>query len=48
VLFLIQGISKRAAVARWRAGDRLPAGAIVPAAGVDVLVESALLLPPAG
>lgn len=48
VLFLVEGESKRAAVARWRAGDPLPAGAIQPAAGVDVLAESALLMPPAG
>lgn len=48
VLFLIAGDSKREAVARWRAGEQLPAGAIRPAAGVDVLIESALLLPFAG
>jgi 6-phosphogluconolactonase len=39
VLFLVAGASKRAALARWRAGERLPAGAIRPAAGVDVLVS---------
>lgn len=38
VLFLVVGESKRAAVARWRAGERLPAAAIRPAPGVDVLV----------
>ncbi len=38
VLFLVAGPSKRAAVARWRAGERIPARAIRPAAGVDVLV----------
>ncbi|MFH0351827.1 MAG: 6-phosphogluconolactonase [Chromatiales bacterium] len=43
VLFLVEGESKRSAVARWRAGEQLPAGAIQPAGGVDVLVESALL-----
>ncbi len=48
VLFLVSGESKRAAVAKWRAGADLPARAIVPAAGVDVLVESALLAPLAG
>jgi len=47
VLFLVEGESKRAAVGRWRAGGALPAGAIRPAAGVDVLIESALLRPPA-
>jgi 6-phosphogluconolactonase len=43
VLCLVEGEGKRTAVARWRAGEELPAGAIRPAAGVDVLVESALL-----
>jgi 6-phosphogluconolactonase len=48
VLFLVEGEAKREAVARWRAGEQLPAGAIQPAGGVDVLVESALLTSPAG
>ncbi|MGH8565001.1 MAG: 6-phosphogluconolactonase [Gammaproteobacteria bacterium] len=43
VLFLVEGEAKRDAVARWRAGEHLPAGAIRLAGGVDVLVESALL-----
>jgi 6-phosphogluconolactonase len=43
VLFMVEGEAKRDAVARWRAGERLPAGAIHPAGGVDVLVDSALL-----
>ena len=43
VVFLVGGDGKRDAVARWRAGQALPAAAIVPAAGVDVFVESALL-----
>jgi len=43
VLFLVAGESKRAAVAKWRAGADIPARAIRPAAGVDVLVEAALL-----
>jgi 6-phosphogluconolactonase len=47
VLFLVEGEAKREAVARWRASERLPAGAIRTAGGVDVLVESALLEPPA-
>jgi 6-phosphogluconolactonase len=46
VLFLVEGESKRGAVTRWRAGDRIPAAAIRSASGVDVLVESALLAPP--
>lgn len=45
VLFLVAGKSKRDAVRRWRAGEPLPAAAIRSAAGVDVLVESALLTP---
>jgi 6-phosphogluconolactonase len=45
VLFLVTGESKREAVARWRAGDDLPAAAIQPAAGVDVLVDASLLKP---
>lgn len=43
VLFLVDGESKRAAVAHWRAGDDIPARAIRPPAGVDVLVERGLL-----
>jgi 6-phosphogluconolactonase len=43
VMFLIEGETKAAAVAQWRAGKPLPASAIRPAAGVDVLVTSALL-----
>lgn len=37
-LFLVAGASKREALACWRAGAAIPAGAIAPAAGVDVLV----------
>ena len=48
VLFLVSGQSKHRAVADWRAGKDIPARAIMPAAGVDVLVESALLVPLAG
>jgi 6-phosphogluconolactonase len=43
VLFLIEGESKRNAVTRWHAGEQLPATAIRPTAGVDVLVEISLL-----
>jgi 6-phosphogluconolactonase len=42
-LFFVEGESKRAAVMQWRAGANIPAGAIHPEAGVDVLVESRLL-----
>lgn len=45
VIFLVSGQSKQRAVAEWRAGKDIPARAIKPAAGVDVLVESALLAP---
>ncbi|MEO8342793.1 MAG: 6-phosphogluconolactonase, partial [Gallionella sp.] len=45
VIFLVSGESKHRAVAEWRAGKDIPARAITPAAGVDVLVESALLAP---
>jgi 6-phosphogluconolactonase len=45
VNFLVCGGLKHKAVAGWRAGKDIPARAIMPAAGVDVLVESALLVP---
>jgi 6-phosphogluconolactonase len=45
VIFLVSGGSKHRAVAEWRAGKDIPARAIMPAAGVDVLVESKLLVP---
>jgi len=47
VIFLVAGESKRGAVSEWRAGKDIPARSIVPAAGVDVLVESTLLVPSA-
>jgi 6-phosphogluconolactonase len=37
VLFLVSGESKRPALAQWRAGNDIPARAIAPAAGIDVL-----------
>ncbi|MEP6605401.1 MAG: 6-phosphogluconolactonase, partial [Nitrosospira sp.] len=43
IMFLVSGESKREAVARWRAGENIPARAIGAENGVDVLVESALL-----
>ena len=43
VLFLVSGESKHGAVSEWRAGKDIPAAAIMPTAGVDVLVEAALL-----
>ncbi len=42
-LFLVTGEGKRDTVARWRGGADIPARAIVPPGGVDVLVESTLL-----
>ncbi len=45
VLFLVAGESKRCAVTEWRNGENIPAQAIVPAAGVDILIESDLLAP---
>lgn len=39
VLFLVTGAGKRDAVAAWRAGRRIPASVIRPAAGVDVLID---------
>lgn len=47
VLFLVEGESKREAVARWRAGEDIPARAIGPDAGIDVLIVAPLLLPSA-
>lgn len=45
ILFLVSGASKDKAVAKWRAGENIPARAIMAEAGVDVLVESRLMLP---
>lgn len=38
VLFLVTGAGKREAVARWRGGEAMPASAIRPTGGVDVLL----------
>jgi len=38
VLFLVDGETKRDALARWRTGENIPAAAIRPRAGVDVLI----------
>lgn len=38
VLFLVDGAGKQNAIHRWRAGEAIPARAIQPAAGVDVLL----------
>ncbi|OEJ64025.1 6-phosphogluconolactonase [Magnetovibrio blakemorei] len=42
VVFLITGTAKIPAVTAWQKGDPLPAAAIKPAAGVDVLVDFAV------
>ncbi|MFQ5643735.1 MAG: 6-phosphogluconolactonase [Thiogranum sp.] len=39
MLVLVTGAGKRAAVARWRAGEALPVGRLECAAGVDVLLD---------
>jgi 6-phosphogluconolactonase len=39
VLFLVTGADKRDALAHWRRGENLPAAAIRPRAGVDVLMD---------
>lgn len=39
VLFLVTGAAKVAATTAWQNGERLPAAAIKPAVGVDVLVD---------
>lgn len=45
IIFLVSGESKHQAVTRWRNGENIPARAITGESGVDVLVESSLLLP---
>jgi 6-phosphogluconolactonase len=45
IIFIVSGESKHQAVARWRAGDNIPARAIMGENGVDVLVEAPLLSP---
>ena len=40
VLFLVSGAAKRAAVARWRAGERLPASVIHGRGGAEVLLDA--------
>jgi 6-phosphogluconolactonase len=45
LLFLVAGESKHQAVADWRAGKLLPVCSITPQSGIDVIIESTLLLP---
>jgi len=39
VLFLVTGPDKKQVIHRWRAGEAIPACAIAPRSGVDVMVE---------
>ena len=41
VIFLVSGASKHEAVVQWRNGTAIPASAIMPVNGVDVLVDRA-------
>jgi 6-phosphogluconolactonase len=41
VVFLVSGEGKREAVTAWRAGHAIPAAAIAPAGGVDILIDFA-------
>lgn len=41
VLFLVTGTGKQTALANWRQGATIPAAAIAPATGVDVLLDRA-------
>lgn len=43
VMFLVSGAGKRQAVADWRAGEAIPAGAIAPHGGVDVFLDEQLI-----
>ena len=45
VSFLVSGEPKHRAVSEWRVGKDIPARAIKSVAGVDILVEAALLVP---
>ena len=44
VMFLVLGTAKRAAVARWQAGAKLPASAVASEGCVEVLVEAAAMV----
>lgn len=46
VLFLVEGAGKRDAIAKWKRGDAIPAMSIAPAAGVDVLLDTAATATP--
>jgi 6-phosphogluconolactonase len=40
VMFLVEGVGKRDAVAAWKHGDAIPAASITPESGVDVLLDA--------
>jgi 6-phosphogluconolactonase len=44
-MFMVSGDDKRDAVTRWRGGESIPARTIMPKAGVDVVLEAAILRP---
>lgn len=48
VVFLVTGAGKREAVTAWRAGEPIPAAAIAPSSGVDVLCDTGCLVEPPG
>ncbi len=41
VMYLVGGAGKREAVAAWRGGAGIPAAAITPATGVDIVIDAA-------
>jgi 6-phosphogluconolactonase len=41
VLYLVEGVGKRDAIAAWKRGDAIPAASITPECGVDVLLDAA-------
>lgn len=43
LIFLVTGAGKRDAVSRWRGGEVLPAAAVLPEQGGEVLVEEAVV-----
>ena len=45
VIFLVHGKAKHKIVAMWLAGKNIPARAIMPITGIDVLIDSFLLKP---
>lgn len=48
LMFVVSGAAKRRAVAAWRRGDPIPAAAVVPPAGVDILLGASAWPEPPG